>query len=170
MFFQGAKKSPRKSMSNSEDRIKLGLIEQQMVELKENHEEALDEYKERVCELTKSVANSNCEVMKLQSEMKTLHMNVTMKEETNKRLKEDISLQNDKNNRLMQTMELEAKNTVKLTEHYQSMREENVSLQIALESSKKRSAMFEEELKQIKVNLIKVSFKHINDLHFIFNN
>merc|ERR1711892_343984 len=142
------KKSPRKSLSNSEDRIKLGLLEQQMDELKESNAERIEEYKEQLCDMTKTSTVSNCETMKLQSEMKTLHMNVTMKEESIKRLKEDIALHLDKNNRLMSTMDIEAKNTGKLTEQYMNMREENVSLQIALESSKKRSAMFEKELEQ----------------------
>merc|ERR1711892_885891 len=142
------KKSPRKSLSNSEDRIKLGLLEQQMDELKESNAERIEEYKEQLCDMTKTSTASNCETMKLQSEMKTLHMNVTMKEESIKRLKEDIALHLDKNNRLMSTIDIEAKNTGKLTEQYMNMREENVSLQIALKSSKKRSAMFEKELEQ----------------------
>ena len=42
------KKSPRKSVSNSEDRIKVGLLEQQIQELKERNEEDSEEFKSKV--------------------------------------------------------------------------------------------------------------------------
>ena len=68
------RKSPRKSTTSSEDRIKLGLVEQQMAELKETHEERIDELKDEAADLSKQLASSNCDNLKLKSEMKTLGM------------------------------------------------------------------------------------------------
>jgi chromosome segregation ATPase len=132
--------------------MKLGLLEQQMTEEKERHEEELDRLKDEIGDLRKQVNRVECDNMKMGSEMKTLDMNVTMKEESLKRTRAELEVLNDKNVRLMSTMELEAKNTSKITEEYVSLREENVKLQIALESSKKRSAMHEDELKRLKAD------------------
>lgn len=150
----GATKSPRKSISQAEQKatMKLGLLEQQMTEEKERHEEELDRLKDEISDLRKQVNRVECDNLKMGSEMKTLDMNVTMKEESLKRTRAELEVLNEKNVRLMSTMELEAKNTSKITEEYVSLREENVKLQIALESSKKRSAMHEDELKRVKAD------------------
>ena len=116
--------------------------------------------KDQAADLSKQLASSNCDNLKLKSEMKTLGMNVAMKEEAIKRLKEDLSVLNEKNNRLMSTMDTEAKNTSKLADQYMGMREENVKLQIALESSKKRSAMYEDQAR--------VSARNISTIFVIF--
>ena len=145
-------KSPRKSVSNTDQKavIKVGLLEQQIVELKEKHDEEIEESKAEIESLRKTTVQHTCENIKIQSELRTLDMTVSMKDDAMKRLREEIELLNEKNARIMQTMETEAKSSSKITEEYVNLRDENVKLQIALESSKRRRAMCEDEVKRMK--------------------
>jgi len=147
-------KSPRKSASGSEQKaaIKVGYLEQQIAELKEKHEEDIEDAKAQVEELRKANVQHTCDNIKIQSELRTLDMTVSMKEDAMKRLRDELDLLNDKNSRLMQTMDTEAKSSSKITEQYVSLRDENVKLQIALESSKRRRAMCEDELNRMKAD------------------
>ena len=63
----GATKSPRKSISQAEQKatMKLGLLEQQMTEEKERHEEELDRLKDEISDLRKQVNRVECDNLKM---------------------------------------------------------------------------------------------------------
>lgn len=148
----GTRKSPRKSVSNidNKEHMRLMMVETQFKEYKERLDDKVHSLKNKLEEQQKKNTESDCHVLKLQSELKTMDMNISMKEEFIKRNKEEIGLLNEQNQRLVKTMETESRNTTKITDEYVSLREETVQTTIALEAARKRSAIIAEELKQVK--------------------
>ena len=125
-------------------------VEQQYKDYRNKMDEKVNSLKTKLDDQSKKATELDCHVLKLQSELKTMDMNLTMKEQLIKRNKDEIGLLNEQNQRLTRTMETESRNTAKITEEYMGLREDLVQSQIALEASRKRTTVLNDELRQLK--------------------